>query len=913
MPVRGCFVARGLVFTLCCLLILGCSSKKNTALTRFYHNLTTRYNVYYNGKKAYDEALENSEKELRESYILPLPVDPVYYLVSTGQVTSLYDRALEKGRKAIEQHSLQTKPERREGWRRDPKMRAFMEQKEYNSFLKHAWLLVGLSQYRSGAVLEAIATFGYMEQLYDREAPIRQRAMLWQARCYNQLAWFVDSRKVLDRLKNVQLEGEDKLLYQTAMLELLIGEHQTEKAAALLSTIAADFSSKRQRARGYYLLGQLYEELKEPKAASQAYRKVLSYSPPIEMDVSARLREISLSGRSLDRKIMDYRSLAAKGRYLHFQDAIMLPLGEAYLVKGDTLQARRAFQRGVDSSRTKGLDYALARVALGRIALGERDYRQAYTAFENVLNYIPTNYPGRKEIGQQAEALDSVIRYARPLIEADSLAYLASLPEPKLKAHIDSLIQIAEKERIAAETEALKGERTYQEVGGAPPKLDVGLGGGGNGAFYFYNPQLLERGKRLFRERWGNIPLGDNWALDKNISMQLRGAPTAPDSIAEGASGAVRADDPLSELYYLKQIPLLPEQKKANEAVITHSLLGLGGALMAYLGDYAGAIHYYGRLVEGYPHSLERKEAIDRLMRLYLSRGNMQEAEAMRQLYLKDYPDDRLSAFLEQSSYLTALKEHVGEGKKRLGEALELYKSAQYTEAIRLVERSLRELGLFDERNQMLLIGAMSAAALGEPEQLKGYLKQIDVETSTEELASLRGELLAALAAGRLPQRGLHSALGSDEVDPLEEQPLAEVLPPFDPSGEHQLLLLAPAGRYPIGELLFEATAFNYKWFTQQQLKLSVRSIGSYEGLLIEGIDKRWPYFSLAYSSQGLLETSLRDAILLPISRGNLELLKAKPTRLLEYIDYLDGEMPQELYLLLFSRSEQLFRENKDR
>ena len=35
-----------------------CSTKKNTAGSRFWHAMNTRYNVYYNGEKHYSEQIK---------------------------------------------------------------------------------------------------------------------------------------------------------------------------------------------------------------------------------------------------------------------------------------------------------------------------------------------------------------------------------------------------------------------------------------------------------------------------------------------------------------------------------------------------------------------------------------------------------------------------------------------------------------------------------------------------------------------------------------------------------------------------------------------------------------------------------------------------------------------------------------
>ena len=57
-------------------LVAGCSTKRNTAFTRAYHELTTRYNIYYNADKAYHDMLENQLKNREEDYTTLLPFYP---------------------------------------------------------------------------------------------------------------------------------------------------------------------------------------------------------------------------------------------------------------------------------------------------------------------------------------------------------------------------------------------------------------------------------------------------------------------------------------------------------------------------------------------------------------------------------------------------------------------------------------------------------------------------------------------------------------------------------------------------------------------------------------------------------------------------------------------------------------------
>ena len=60
---RGQRLAALLVLGLVTLPFLtGCSTQKNTAMSRFWHAFNARYNTYYNGSQAFIEGSEAQEK-----------------------------------------------------------------------------------------------------------------------------------------------------------------------------------------------------------------------------------------------------------------------------------------------------------------------------------------------------------------------------------------------------------------------------------------------------------------------------------------------------------------------------------------------------------------------------------------------------------------------------------------------------------------------------------------------------------------------------------------------------------------------------------------------------------------------------------------------------------------------------------
>ena len=140
-------------------LLWSCSTKKNTRFNRFYHALNSRFNIYYNGKTSFDEALLSMQTGYKENYsdmilMYPISAQPKEKAETGGP----FDRAIEKSNKAIKLHSIKTKPKKKAGWRKDPKQVTWQNQEEYNPFLKKCWMLMGEAQFYNADFLQASAT-----------------------------------------------------------------------------------------------------------------------------------------------------------------------------------------------------------------------------------------------------------------------------------------------------------------------------------------------------------------------------------------------------------------------------------------------------------------------------------------------------------------------------------------------------------------------------------------------------------------------------------------------------------------------------------------------------------------------------------------------------------------------------------
>ena len=181
------------------LLFTACSTKKNTAQSRWWQSFTARYNTYYNGSQAFIDGSLEKENGNKDNCTELIPLYTVGNKQSRDLGKSNFDRAIEKSEKTIKLHSIKKRPEWNKGRRKTAKDIEWLNRREYNPFLWHAWLLLGKSQFQKGEFEEAAATFSYMSRLYQTQPAIYGIARAWQAKSYTELNWLYDAEDVITK------------------------------------------------------------------------------------------------------------------------------------------------------------------------------------------------------------------------------------------------------------------------------------------------------------------------------------------------------------------------------------------------------------------------------------------------------------------------------------------------------------------------------------------------------------------------------------------------------------------------------------------------------------------------------------------------------------------------------------------
>ena len=261
-------------------------------MNRFYHALNSRFNIYFNGKTAFDEALLSMQTGYKENYsdmilMYPISAQPK----DKSEPGGPFDVAIEKSNKAIKLHSIQTKPKKKPGWRNDPKQVAWQNQEEYNPFLKKCWMLMGEAQFYNADFLQASATFSYITRHYKEDPEIVASAKLWQARCYAEMGWNYEAEDILNKLNTEGIPKKNLDQYATVYADYLIKNSQFEEAIPYMKTAIKAEKNRLQKKRMKYLLGQMYATLEMDGMAYKTFGEVIRSNPPYELEFAARIRQ----------------------------------------------------------------------------------------------------------------------------------------------------------------------------------------------------------------------------------------------------------------------------------------------------------------------------------------------------------------------------------------------------------------------------------------------------------------------------------------------------------------------------------------------------------------------------------------------------------------------------------------------
>lgn len=922
------------ILTLVALLLLwSCSTKKNTKASRFYHAFNSRYNIYFNGKTAFDESLQSMIGSYKDNYSDQILLYPVSALPKDkAEPGGPFDRAIEKSNKAIKLHSIKAKPRKKPGWRNDPKQRALQEQEEYNPFLKKCWLLMGQAQFYNGDFLQASATFSYIIRHYAQEEEVVAEARLWQARCYAEMGWLFESETILSKLNTNGIPRKQLDLYASVYADHLIKDQKYEDAIPYLKTAIKAEKNKLQRKRMKYLLGQLYANLGIDGLAYRTFGEVARSNPPYELEFAARIRQTEVfTGGNYQKVVKMLERMGKSQKNKDYLDQVYYALGNVYLSREDTAAAIRNYQLGIEKSTRDGIDKAICQIRLGDLYFSMRDYIHAQPCFSGALAGLQKEYKDYERVSKLSAVLDELVVHAEAVHLQDSLQTLARMPEPERLAVIDNIIENLKKEeeeaKALAEKEAYLADQEARGTGidRAGTELNptiLPVGGSGTG-FYFYNPQTVAQGKTQFQRKWGRRPLEDHWrrrkkqmstflenkeedaiATTDSLRLDAEGNPLAADSLESGLP-PVAADDPHTREYYLQQLPFTAEDVAASNLIIADGLYHMAMIYKDKLNDLPLSISAFEDLERRFPDNEHLLESYYQVYLMALRTGDKALAGTYKAKLNRKFPE---------SDYAVAVADPNYEYNIRMMNTVQdsIYERTYHRYLAgdtAVVRRNYRQVSvkypLAELLPKFMFLDALTYVQAGDPEGFKQALKALVEKYPEADVTELAGEMLKGVLRGRALVQGsvtgmtwnLRFGVGDDGT--LSAADSARTFT-AEPNTPYRMLLVYPTGSVDKNQLLFAVAAYNFANFMVKEFDLSFREAGPVTLFEISGfvnLEEAVYYYGMIYGKDGYGAALDKGVMAVPISEDNYETLMRGKT-LDEYISFFAenfGEKAPEL------------------
>ena len=881
--------------------IAACSTQKNTAKSRWWHAFNARYNTYYNGAQAYIEGSLEKEQGNRDNFTEMIPLYTVGNKNSRELGKSNFDRAIEKCQKAIKLHSIKRKPVWTKNRRKTEKDLEWLGRKEYNPFLWKAWLLMGRSQFNKGDFDEAASTFSYMSRLYQTQPAIYGKARAWLAKCYLEEGWIYDAEDVIRNMQRDSIHWQARKEWDYTYASYYIHTGDYAKAIPYLRKAIKHEMRSKQRAREWYLMGQLHSALGNKAEAMKAYKRVIRQNPPYEVEFNARIAMTEvMSGSQSKKMIKRLRRMASSDKNKDYLDQVYYAIGNIYLTQKDTLNAIIAYEKGNSGSTRNGIEKGVLLLKLGGLYWERERYSDAQRCYGEAIGLLDKERKDYEELSRRSKVLDELVPYTDAVHLQDSLQALAKMGEKERNEAIDRVIEELKKKE--KEEQDRLAEQNAQNViaqnGG-----NAGNTGNANrqnqrpgnksSVWYFYNQMAVNQGKAEFQKIWGKRENVDNWqrvnktvvAFDTPQEMteeqldSIARAEALADSLEQVADSA--QNDPHKREYYLKQIPFTEEQVQASNLIIMDGLYNSGVIFKDKLDNLPLSEKALRRITDSYPEYENMADVFYHLFLLYSRMGDPQTAETYVEKLRQSYPESPWTTLLTDPYFAENAKfgEHIEDSI--YAATYDAFKADRLQEVAANLKISETRFPLGANRDKFIFIGGLGKLNNGDAEGCVTDMNTLVEKFPQSELSNLAGMIVNGVKAGRRIYGGKF-----DMSNVWERR--TETMAPADSTAEKTLsnerntdfLFIFAYSPDSVDEnrLLYELAKYNFTSYMVRNFDIVIEPMEGINRMTVSGFrnyDEALQYARQLYGQQNIIRQAAHSRTII-ISKTNLPLLGTK-------------------------------------
>ena len=900
--------------------IISCSTQKNTAQSRWWHAFNARYNTYYNGTLAYIDGSLEKETGNKDNYTEQIPLYTVSNKNSRELGKSNFDRAIEKSEKAIHQHSIKKKPTWDKKRRKTAKDLEWLDRREYNPFLWKAWMLMGRSQFYKGDFETAASTFSYMSRLYATQPAIYGKARAWLAKCYIEQDLTYDAEDVIRNMQRDSIHWRAQKEWDYTYADYYIHKGEAAQAIPYLRKVISHEMRRKQKAREWYLMGQLQASIGNNREAYKAFKHVIRLNPPYELEFNARISMSEVMASTNSKKMIGkLKRMAASDNNKEYLDQVYYAIGNIYLNQKDTLHAIYAYEQGNQRATRSGIEKGVLLLHLGDLYWAKEKYADARRCYSEAIGLLDKERKDYQQLSDRSKVLDELVPYTDAIELQDSLQTLAKMSEKDRNAAIDRVITALkkkEKEERNKQAEADAAQRQNNGQGNSNgfnnrnnknngnnstgANGTNSFGNGTNGQWYFYSPMAVSQGKTQFQRLWGKRENVDNWQrINKTVVAGAMGAEEMTDEMRDSLAQAAILEDSLKQTtdsavndphkreYYLAQIPFTPEQIAESNKLIEDGLFHAGVIFKDKLDNLKLSEKDLRRLTDHYPDYEHMDDAYYHLFLLYSRMGKHDVAESYKQRLKDAYPESQWTALITDPYF---------EENAKIGEHME---DSLYTDTYQAFKASIynkvKENRLVSDkrfpdganRDKFLFIGGLSKLNEGNVEDCLKDMKEVVEKYPNSRLSEMAGMIVNGVNAGKRLYGGKFDLSDiwtrrSEMMNATDSTKMKK----FTAERNEKFVFLFAYVPDSVNEnqLLFEVAKYNFTSFMARNFDLNIENVDGLHRMQISGFqsyDEARQYANAIYQQPAItrLLAKVRGII---ISETNLQLLGTS----LSYNDY---------------------------
>lgn len=821
------------------ILLASCSTKKNKWNRRVYHNLTSHYNVWWNGNQSVKEGEKALSEAVKDDYTTILPVYNYGTKENALSLNSHMDRAIEKAAISIQRHSMR------------------FNGKEYVKWIDDSYLMMAQANFYKQEFIPARRTFDYVANSY-RYNDITHTANLWLAKTYIETEQFHKAEALLQSLIVETAQNDKMPKYVRNNLDLVyadfyIKQKQYDNAIKYLKSGLLKKLDKATRVRAMFILGQIYEYQNDNNRAREQFEAVIKKHPSYEMTFEAQMNLAKCHDNGDTSSIMKmFWKMLDDVKNVEYKDRIFYAMSDVVLRNNNEPSGINYLRKSVASSKTNDRQKVKSSLKVATMLFDNRDYVLSQAYYDTVVMTMDRTYPEYDSILNLSVILSDLVENLTVYQLQDSLLRLADMDSISRNKIITQVIEDykAEQERIAKEKEL---QEQIALLGGGDDVAKTQTTGSSTGSWYFYNQQSLNRGSTEFRSKWGNRKLEDYWFISNKQSITGEEEKSIEEEIHEYITEEELASLPKDELlkllderknketeeadtarykptdigYYLQQLPFSDEQKKEANNQILYALNVIGYIYYDDLEDYSNSIDAYLELNKRYPENEYELTSWYYLYKMYREREENDNAEYYKNLILSKYPDSNQAKIILDPEHFIKEREKGLEASNFYEKTFEAYKKGQY-QRVRMNVEKAREL----YSNDTLLMPRfefLDAVSVGQLEVVDSMAYGLYRLVQNYPESSIKPHAMEILLkANEMYNLGLPvESARQKEKEPEKEYPYQ-----YNANEEYYVMIICNSKSVRINPLKIRLSDFNKENFRMLQLEVKNIMLNKQEAII---------------------------------------------------------------------------------